>query len=88
MKKYQLVIYTRPTCSDCQAGKEFLARNNISYIDYDLTKQPSKEEELIQISGTRIVPAFVFKNKSILRLSKKPKVIIGFEWNVDEIKNC
>jgi len=86
MKKLQLELYTRPTCSDCQAAKEFLARNNIAYIDYDLTKQPSKEIELIKITGTRIVPAFVFKNKSLFGSLSKPKAIIGFERNIDEIK--
>lgn len=86
MSKVQFELYTRPTCSDCQAAKEFLNKNNISYIDYDLTKQLSKEEELIKISGTRIVPAFVFKNKSFLGFMGKPKVLIGFEQNIDEIK--
>lgn len=87
MKQYQLELYTRPTCSDCQAAKEFLSKNNISYIDYDLTKQPAKEEELIKVSGTRIVPAFVFKKKSLLGLVSKPKVLIGFENNIEEIKS-
>jgi len=86
MKNVQLELYTRPTCSDCQAGKEFLHKNNISYIDYDLTKQPNKESELINISGTRIVPTFVFKDKSLLGIMSKPKVLIGFEQNFNEIK--
>jgi Glutaredoxin and related proteins len=86
MKKFQLELYTRPTCSDCQAAKAFLAKENVSYIDYDLTKQPSKEEELIKITGIRIVPAFVFRNKALFGLTSKPKVMIGFETNIDEIK--
>jgi glutaredoxin 3 len=56
------------------------------YIEYDLTKQPSKEEDLVKITGTRIVPTFVFKNKSMLGLTRKPKVLIGFEQNIDEIR--
>lgn len=84
MKKLEL--YTRPTCSDCQAAKMFLAKKDISYIEYDLSKQPEKEKELVKISGTRIVPAFVFKNNSILGSIRKPKVLIGFENHFDEIK--
>lgn len=87
MKKVQLELYTRPTCSDCQAAKEFLSKNNIPYIDYDLSKQPTKEEELIKISGTRIVPTFVFKDKSLLGIMSKPKVMIGFEQHFNEITN-
>ncbi|HBZ08839.1 MAG TPA: glutaredoxin family protein [Bacillus bacterium] len=84
MKKFEL--YTRPTCSDCQAAKKFLAEKNISYIEYDLSKQPEKERDLIRISGTRIVPTFVFKGQSLLRWMSKPKFLIGFEQNIDEIR--
>jgi len=87
MKKVQLELYTRPTCSDCQAAKEFLRKHNISYIDYDLTKQASKEKELIKISGARIVPTFVFKDRSLVGIVSKPKVLIGFEQNFNEITN-
>jgi glutaredoxin 3 len=86
MTKVQLELYTRPTCSDCQAGKEFLSKHNISYNEYDLAKQPAKEEDLIKITGTRMVPTFVFKRKSLLGMMNKPKVLIGFEQNIDEIR--
>lgn len=33
-----------------------------------------------------MVPAFVFKDQSLRGLFSKPKVLIGFENNVDEIK--
>lgn len=86
MQNAQFELYTRPTCSDCQEAKAFLAENNIPYIDYDLSKEPEKEKELIKVSGSRVVPAFVFKQNSILGLKSKPKVFIGFERNEDEIK--
>jgi len=86
MEKVQLELYTRPTCSDCQAGKAFLAKHDIAYIDHDLSKQPEKEKDLRKLTGTRMVPTFVFKEKSLLGLLSKPKVMIGFENNLDEIK--
>lgn len=70
-QKVQFELYTRPICSDCQEAKAFLAKNNIPYIGYDLSKEPAKEKELIKIAGSRIVPAFVFKNKSMLGLLNK-----------------
>ncbi|MBO0586910.1 glutaredoxin domain-containing protein [Sporosarcina sp. E16_8] len=81
----QLELYTRPTCSDCQDAKAYLAKHRISYIDYDLSKDPVKEQELIKLSGARMVPTFVFKDKSLVGLMSKPKVLIGFEQNFDEI---
>lgn len=55
-------------------------------MEYDLTKQPSKEEELTKITGSRMVPAFVFKHQSWLGFTRKSKIVIGFEQNIDEIK--
>lgn len=86
MKNVQFELYTRPTCSDCQEAKAFLAEHNIPYVGYDLSIEPEKEKELIKVSGSRVVPAFVFKEKSFLGLRRKPKVLIGFESNKEEIK--
>lgn len=86
MAKYQLEIYTRPTCSDCQDLKKFLESHQIPHKQYDLAKQPDKEKDLIRITGNRIVPGLVFSQPSFLGLMKKPKSMIGFERNKDEIK--
>ncbi|WP_077596147.1 glutaredoxin family protein [Oceanobacillus kimchii] len=86
MKNYHLEVYTRPTCSDCQDLKKFLKVHHIPHEEYDLAKQPSKEKDLIKITGSRIVPALVFSHSSLLGLVRKPKSMIGFERNKDEIK--
>ncbi|UJL46652.1 NrdH-redoxin [Virgibacillus sp. NKC19-16] len=85
MAKYQLEIYTRPTCSDCQDLKKFLQSHRIPHKQYDLSKQPAKEGDLKKITGSRIVPALVFSHPSLLGLVKKPKSMIGFERNKEEI---
>src|SRR5699024_8979060 len=87
LKDVKLELYTRPTCSDCQEGKAFLAEHQISYTSYDLSEQPEKEKTLRKITGTRMVPAFVFKDKSLFDNWCKFKVFIGFDNNMDEIKN-
>lgn len=86
MKNARLELYTRPTCSDCQAAKVFLAEHDISYIDHDLAAHPEKEKDLRKLTGTRMVPTFVLKDPSFLGRWKKPTVYIGFENNLDEIK--
>lgn len=87
VKNVQLELYTRPTCSDCQAGKKFLSEHHISYINHDLSEYPEKEKALRKITGTRMVPTFVFKDKSLRGRFSKPEVFIGFENNLAEIKN-
>ncbi|MEW9676809.1 glutaredoxin domain-containing protein [Lentibacillus sp. L22] len=86
MNNYQLEVYTRPTCSDCQDLKKFLQSHHIPHKEYDLAKQPAKEKDLIKVTGNRIVPGIVFSQSSFLGLRKKPKSMTGFERNKDEIK--
>ncbi|MFP7159436.1 glutaredoxin domain-containing protein [Priestia aryabhattai] len=62
IKNVQLELYARLDCSYCKAGKEFLSKHSVSYNMYDLAKEPFTEEDLIKITGTRIVPTFVFKS--------------------------
>lgn len=63
--KTDLELYTRPTCSDCQAAKEYLASHQIDYEDKDVDDNPSLEEELKKVSGTRIVPSFAFYKRGL-----------------------
>lgn len=82
----KIELYTRPTWTDCQAAKEFLSENNINYIEHDLGGNPDLEKELKEKTGTRIVPAFIIEEPKFLGLTKKRKVLIGFEANQSEIE--
>lgn len=77
----ELVLYTRPTCSDCQDAKTYLASHAISYHGKDVAKDVSLEQEMIEISGNRIVPLFAFYKKGILGKKKLVESFIGFEAN-------
>jgi hypothetical protein len=49
----------------------------------NVSEQPEKEQELMKLSGTRIVPTFLFQKKGFL--GSKIQVIIGFEQNKEQI---
>ncbi|MFG6116922.1 glutaredoxin family protein [Halobacillus sp. MO56] len=83
----ELELYTRPTCSDCQEAKEYLASKSIAYQHKDVGEHPSFEEEMRQISGNRIVPLFAFYKKGLFGNKKLVKNFIGFENNKAEIQS-
>ncbi|WP_281278094.1 glutaredoxin family protein [Peribacillus cavernae] len=70
---------------DCKAAKEFLSQHQIHYTVYDLSQNPDKEDEMKKRTGSRIVPAFVIKDKGLPGFIKRPKIFIGFEVNKEEI---
>ncbi|AVQ99796.1 glutaredoxin family protein [Oceanobacillus sp. M65] len=84
MKNYQLEVFTRPTCSDCQDLKGFLQHYKIPHKEYDLAKDPEKEKDLKNITGNRIVPTLLFSRPSFFGKSKSTSMI-GFERNKSEI---
>lgn len=65
--------------------KKYLTSNRIRYADKDVSKDFSLEEDLKEISGTRIVPMFAFYKKGLLGKRKLVKHFIGFENNKNEI---
>ncbi|WP_082692889.1 glutaredoxin domain-containing protein [Bacillus sp. FJAT-29814] len=69
---------------DCKAAKEFLSGIGYRYTEVNVQEQPEKEQELIKLSGTRIVPTFLFQKKGFL--GSKKKVIIGFEQNREQVE--
>ena len=83
--KFELELYTRPTCSDCQDAKKYLKSKRIHYADKDVSKNLSLEEDLKEISGNRIVPMFAFYKKGLVGKRKLVKYFIGFENNKNEI---
>ncbi len=86
MKEHvHLELYTRPTCSDCQDAKQYLAEHNIEYTHKDVSANKDLEKELQKISGTRIVPMFAFYQKGLFGRKKLVKHFIGFEVNKAEI---
>ncbi|MFP3471152.1 glutaredoxin family protein [Micrococcus sp. SIMBA_144] len=81
-----LELYTRPTCSDCQAAKEYLNEQEIDYVHKNVGEEGRYEKELKEIAGSRIVPSFVFYEKGLFGKKKLVKNLIGFENNKEEIQ--
>ncbi|MDQ8734852.1 glutaredoxin family protein [Paenibacillus sp. LHD-38] len=71
----QLRIYTIPTCSDCTFAKRYFNENNISFSEFNCENNEVYAKEVWELTGKRIVPTIVIKDK----------VFIGFTENLKEI---
>ncbi|TLS37936.1 glutaredoxin family protein [Pseudalkalibacillus caeni] len=70
---------------DCKAAKEFLSQNDFSYRDYDVVKNPEKEQEMVKRLGNRIVPGIVIRKRTLLGIRSKEYKFTGFENNRNDI---
>jgi len=74
--QHQVTIYTIPTCSDCNDAKRFFRDNGIAYTDYNCEEDPSKAEEVKQLTGKQIVPTIKINDQ----------IFVGFSANYTEIE--
>jgi glutaredoxin 3 len=63
MKKIE--IYTKNYCPFCHRAKELLQANQVEFIEYDLSVDPSKELEMRQRSGRTSVPEIFVDDRLI-----------------------
>ncbi len=49
-------IYSTPTCTYCQAAKEFFTQNGVEYTEYDVAADEAKRAEMVEKSGQMGVP--------------------------------
>ncbi|WP_366249555.1 glutaredoxin family protein [Terribacillus aidingensis] len=82
---YNLTLYTHPWCSDCQESKKILNKSGIPYTEHNLNEDPGKEAKLKKLTGSRVVPGWVFRKNTLLGKIQKPKVYTGYERNRTEI---
>ncbi len=54
MKKIE--IYTKSHCSYCHRAKELLCQKGVTFIEYDVTEDSGKEQEMRERSGRMTVP--------------------------------
>ncbi len=50
-------IYTSPLCGFCHAAKRLLSDKGVSFAEIDVSRDPSRRQEMIQrANGSRTVP--------------------------------
>jgi glutaredoxin-like YruB-family protein len=61
-----IVIYTTPTCGYCHQVKNYLARRGVSYVERDLSRDPSAAQEIVRMTGQQGVPVTVIDGQVVL----------------------
>jgi glutaredoxin 3 len=52
----RIEIYTKGYCPYCQRAKELLQSKNVDFVEYDVSDDPAKEQEMRRRSGRQTVP--------------------------------
>jgi glutaredoxin len=52
----EVVIYTTPTCSYCNAAKRWFKEHGVAYTEHDVSRDPARAAELYRLTGQGAVP--------------------------------
>ena len=63
-------IYSTPTCPYCMRAKQFLKDNNVEFEDFDVSKDQTKAQEMIDKSGQMGVPVIDIDGEIIVGFDK------------------
>ena len=78
MDQKQVKIYTTSTCVYCKGAKEYLKEKGINYEEINLSENPDRIQEMVQVSGQMGVPVILIDGR----------IIIGFNRGaIDEALN-
>ncbi len=64
-------IYSTPSCVYCKMAKEFFAKNNIKYTEYDVAEDEKAREEMVNASHQLGVPVIDIDGQ----------IVVGFDKN-------
>jgi len=61
----QIEIYTKGYCAYCQRAKALLQSKQVAFVEYDITEDPAKEQEMRRRAGRQTVPEIFIDNALI-----------------------
>ena len=74
MKKVE--IFSTPSCHYCHMAKDWMTQNKIEYVDYDVTADKDRRQELIDL-GAMGVPLI-----RITEEGKEAEILHGFDVEI------
>ncbi len=75
-----VAIYSTPTCHFCQMTKEFFAEHDVQYVNYDVSKDLEKRQEMFEITEQMGVPVIVIGEDVVIGFDEeKLSELLGIE---------
>ncbi len=67
-----ITVFSTPTCAYCPMVKKWLSSKGLKYDEVDLTVNPERQQEVLEISGALTVPVTV-----VTKQDDTKEVIVG-----------
>ena len=71
----KIVIYSSPSCLDCQAFKDYLSARGMPFVDKNIADDKSAREELADKYGRLATPTIIIGEKVFLGFRENRQAI-------------
>ena len=61
-----VTIYSTPTCTYCKAAKEYFAKNNVAFTEYNVASDETRRKEMVDKTGQLGVPVIMIGDDTIV----------------------
>ena len=68
---HKVIIYSTPSCVYCKMAKEFFAKNNIEYSEFNVAEDEKAYKEMLQKSHQMGVPVIDIDGQIFVGFDKK-----------------
>lgn len=72
-RKQRVILFTTPTCSFCNAAKQYFRKNGIRFREVDVSKDPAAARDMKRRSGQMGVPVIDINGKIVVGFDR-PKI--------------
>jgi glutaredoxin-like YruB-family protein len=69
-KMKTVTIYSTPTCTYCNAAKDFFKENGVEFQVHDVAVDTAKRQEMIEKSGQMGVPVIIINEELVVGFDK------------------
>ena len=74
----KVAVYSTPTCHYCHAAKDFFAKNNVEFEEFDVSVDEEKRNEMVEKTGQMGVPVIMIDDEAIVGFDEaKIKELLG-----------
>lgn len=63
-------IYSTPSCSFCNLAKQYFRQKNISFTEYDVSRDQAKADEMVRKTGQFGVPVIEINGRTIIGFNR------------------
>ncbi len=67
----EVIVYSTPTCSNCDAAKKFLKEKGVNYKEVNVARDIQAAERMIKMTGQSAVPVIEIDGEFIVGFDKK-----------------